>query len=94
MKRVVVDTNVWVSAAIEPLGPPAKVTGAVTQGPFVLVLSAPLLEELSRVLRRPRLVRLHRRTPAEIDQLVADLRESCEWVEVTSGRPRYLHGEG
>lgn len=86
MRRVVVDTNVWVSAAIEPAGPSGAVASAFALGRFHLLLSEPLLAELSDVLRRPRLIRCHRRPSAEIDQLLADLCARCEWVSVSGQR--------
>jgi putative PIN family toxin of toxin-antitoxin system len=53
--RVVVDTNVWISALLNPAGHPARVRKALEEGRFSLVVSAPVLEELARVMVRPRL---------------------------------------
>ncbi len=55
--RVVVDTNVWVSALIVPTGPPAAVLHALRERRFELVASWQLAEELADVLRRPKLRR-------------------------------------
>ena len=54
---VLLDTNVWVSAFLNPSGPPARVWHAWYAGRYEVVTSLPLLEELSDVLTRPRLTR-------------------------------------
>jgi putative PIN family toxin of toxin-antitoxin system len=51
--RALVDTNVWVSALLNPHGFPAKVLEALKTDQFELVLSEPLLAELLEVLSRP-----------------------------------------
>jgi putative PIN family toxin of toxin-antitoxin system len=55
--RAVVDTNVWISALLNPAGHPARIRSALEGDRFTLVASAPLFEELARVMVRPRLVR-------------------------------------
>lgn len=55
--RVVVDTNVWVSALINPHGPPAQVLAALKRNAFEPILAKALLDELVEVVRRPRLRR-------------------------------------
>ena len=52
--RVFVDTNVWVSAFVNPNGPPAHVLDAFLSGRFVPVISEVLLDEIGGVLKRPR----------------------------------------
>ena len=66
--RVLVDTNVWISAFINPDGPPGKVLAAFLEGRFVPVISQALLEEIREVLRRPRLRRVCR--VSEEDQTI------------------------
>lgn len=53
---VVLDTNVWVSAFLNPYGFPATLLRSWTDGAFQVAISAPLMEELDRVLSRPRLM--------------------------------------
>jgi putative PIN family toxin of toxin-antitoxin system len=55
MLRVVVDTNVLVSAVILPASPTGAVVLHLRQGAFTPLYSAELLEELARVLARPRI---------------------------------------
>ena len=54
MRRVVVDTNVLVSAALNPASAPGRVVRAAFMQQFELVVSPRLIEELSAVLRRPK----------------------------------------
>lgn len=67
--RVVVDTNIWISALINPVGPPARLIQAFRDGRAQLVLSEQLLDELHEVAQRPR---IRRRIPFD-DQELAEL---------------------
>ena len=53
--KVVIDTNIWVSALINPFGYPARIRKAFEKGIFQVVVSEPILEELADVLNRPRI---------------------------------------
>ena len=55
MKKVIVDTNIWVSALINPFGPPARIRNLWKEDKFDLIISQPLLVELVEVLNRPRI---------------------------------------
>ncbi|HEX8680673.1 MAG TPA: putative toxin-antitoxin system toxin component, PIN family [Ardenticatenaceae bacterium] len=55
MPVVLIDTNVWVSAFINPYGYPARIVKAWNDGAFQVVVSQALLEELVDVLSRPRI---------------------------------------
>lgn len=55
MRRIVVDPGVFVSAALSPMGNPAKVVEAIRSGLVILVVSPHLLAELDEVLARPKL---------------------------------------
>jgi putative PIN family toxin of toxin-antitoxin system len=78
--RVVVDTNVWVSAVLNPAGFPGRVLSAFEERQFTLITSEYLLDELRRVLARPRLVRKHRRSPEWIERFTRALGEGAECV--------------
>ena len=54
MKRVVLDTNVLVSAMISPFGNEAQVLDAVQRGKITPSLSRSILEEYADVLARPK----------------------------------------
>jgi len=61
----VIDTSVWVSAFLNPVGFPARVRQAAKEERFDLVVSVPMLEELRNVLLRPRIMRVRGTTPEE-----------------------------
>lgn len=71
MLRVVVDTNVWVSALLNPHGFPARVLDAFKADQFEPVLSEALLEELLDVLSRPRLVKKYHLAAREVAEFAA-----------------------
>lgn len=67
---VLVDTNVWVSAFINPHGAPAKLKDAWTCGDFQAVVSVPLLDELAEVLARPRIAKKYGLDAREIGEFL------------------------
>lgn len=52
--RVVVDTNVLISGAINPHGPPGRVVDAVLAGMVTVLYDDRILSEYAGVFRRPR----------------------------------------
>jgi putative PIN family toxin of toxin-antitoxin system len=80
--RAVVDTNVWVSALLNPAGQPAAIRLALARERFTLVTSEPLLTELAKVLARPRFARRYGVKGTDIGELVALLRERAEIAPV------------
>lgn len=52
---VLLDTNIWVSAIINPHGYPARLIRAWVDGRFQVIVSVPLLDEIADVLSRPRI---------------------------------------
>ena len=77
--RVVLDTNVLVSALLVESSPPAQLIVHWKQGRFTLLTAAPQLDELMRVTRYPKL--RTRLKPAQAGRLVNALREIAEVVE-------------
>jgi putative PIN family toxin of toxin-antitoxin system len=67
---VLIDTNVWVSAFINPHGYPAKLKAAWMQNRFQAVISVALLDELAEVLTRPRILTKYRLDPGEISEFL------------------------
>ncbi len=80
MLRVVVDTNVLVSALISPQGAAARLLAHPV--PYTLVLSTAILDELERVLRYPRLARRYHITPTLARDYVAVLATTALLVGV------------
>jgi len=81
--RAVLDTNQYVSVAIKAGGTADRLLTAWKEERFVLLLSPPILDEISRVLRSPRLRRLIRLTTAELNGLIESLLFDAE---LTPGR--------
>lgn len=78
-QRVVVDTNVWISAALSPTGWPAQAVRRVLEG-GVPVLSERTYAELETRLWRPKFDPYF---PREVrGQLLRDLRAAAYWVEI------------
>jgi len=67
---VLIDTNVWVSAFINRKGYPARVKEKFVSHEFDIVISPPLLQELSDVLRRPRIKDLYKISDEEIELFI------------------------
>lgn len=70
MRLVVIYTNVWVSAFLNRKGFPARIKDAWVNGEFEVVLSSPLLQEISRVLHRPRIKDKYGLAEDEITQFI------------------------
>lgn len=77
----VVDTNVVVSGLIgaDAGSPPARILDAMLDGRLIYLMSEPLLQEYSSVLRRESLVRFHGLKSEEIDVLLTDLVANAMW---------------
>jgi len=73
MFRVVLDANQFVSAILNPNGPPAKVLNGWREGLFELVTSPSIIDEIRKVLNYPRLSKTHKKSPKEIDLFLEDL---------------------
>ncbi len=77
----VLDTNVIVSGVLKEGNPPDAILRAWRGGAFQLVASAPLLEELIRVLGYPKIARRLGWSLAQQVEFVMALRESAVVVE-------------
>lgn len=73
MIRAVLNANVLASALVRPAGPPGEVLRALDREKFELVVSEPVLAELSRTLSYPRLQRLHGLSADDLDVWVASV---------------------
>jgi putative PIN family toxin of toxin-antitoxin system len=71
--RAIVDTNLFVSGLISPLGPPGRLLDVWHAGWFNLYLSDLQLAELTEVVSRPKIVRDDRITPQALANLLAGL---------------------
>jgi putative PIN family toxin of toxin-antitoxin system len=79
----VLDTNIWVSAFLNPLGFPARLVKAGRDGHFTIVSSLPLLDELQGVLMRPRIMKIRQYTQTEFETCVANVGAVVQLVPVS-----------
>lgn len=71
----VIDTNIWVSALLNPYGYPAKLRNAFKDGLFDTVISEQMITELAEVLNRPRLKNKYNLSAADIEELLIVIEE-------------------
>jgi putative PIN family toxin of toxin-antitoxin system len=85
MVRVVFDTNVFVSAFIQPKSPPGRLLARLIQGDkFELVLSTAILDEVGRALRYPKVRKRIKLDDDDLDLRVAMLGILSTIVSVSS----------
>jgi len=81
MSRIVLDTNVIVSALLQPVGPPAQVFVLALGGPLQLcVISANIYAEYEEVISRPRF----KRSEEIIASALRAIRNKGFWVRPTA----------
>lgn len=80
--RVVIDTNVLISAFIKRSSTPGRVLGYVRSGRLTPIYSAPMLDELLNVFSRPRFQRDYFVRIEDTDALFALLQADGEPVAV------------
>ena len=76
--RVVLDTNVWVSALITPAGTPATLLRKL-EG-HVLIASEEMLEEVQRVLQYERIAKRYNLTVGKVNSYLDNIREKMVLV--------------
>ncbi len=76
--RVVLDTNILVSALIAPAGKPAAIYNAWVEGKFTLLTCAVQLDELRATLGKPRVAELIK--PYRAGRLVNQIKKLAEDV--------------
>ncbi|MDI6727021.1 MAG: putative toxin-antitoxin system toxin component, PIN family [Smithellaceae bacterium] len=78
--KAVIDTNIWISALLNPFGFPAKLRQTFTAGSFQAVISEPMLLELAEVLNRPRIKDKYGLAAADIEEILRLIEERSESV--------------
>jgi len=78
-----IDTNVWVSALINPHGFPARTRDAWLAGRYKIIVSRPLLEELEDVLHRPRIQQRFGVMEVRAEELLLLITEKATPVEIS-----------
>ena len=91
----VVDTNVVVAGLVtgSSRSPVALVLDSMLSGTLVFLLSPALLDEYRSVLLRPKLMKLHGLTEAQIDQLLVELTANAIWRKPKPGSPAPDRGD-
>ncbi len=80
MIRVVIDTNILVSALLQPEGLPAAVLMQALSGGIQLCVSEAVFAEYNEVIRRPHL----KRSPEVIEGTLKTIRKLGRWVKPTA----------
>lgn len=83
MMRAVIDTNILIRALIKPRGTVGPIISRLGKGDFILIYSAPMLDELIAKLALPRIHQKYRVEEFEIEALVALIGARGEFVEPT-----------
>ena len=78
--RAVIDTKVWISALINPSGYPATLRKTFEKGSFEVVISEPILQEISEVLSRPRIRDKYAIAAEDIEGLLILIEEKADQV--------------
>ena len=85
--RVVLDTNVVVRAGKYSTGPARESLVLLGDDEHTILTTPPLVDELSRVLRYPRIQALHGMTDDEIDEFLEMFAASAQIVDLTTHDP-------
>jgi putative PIN family toxin of toxin-antitoxin system len=80
MIKVVLDTNVLISALLKEGSTPAMIVSLLGKKQFLLCLSQEILEEYKAVLERNRFSDLRKRKEKEIAELFAQIEREALWV--------------
>ena len=94
MRRLVLDTDVFVAALAGPGGGARRVLRACLAGEAQPIVGEALFREYESVLERPALWKRSLLTPAERLVLLEDFLSVAEWVEVYFGWRPNLPDEG
>lgn len=73
MLKIVLDTNVLVSALMNPHGTPAQIIDYVFENKIRLFISPPIVEELERILNYPKLMKRHGLEREKLKEFISDL---------------------
>lgn len=88
--RVVVDTNLLISATISSRGIPNKLVRAWQKNKFFLLISPRLIRELEEVSGRDKFGKYHVFL-SEMEELVVDIKSSAELIESISEEYLSIH---
>ncbi len=73
--RIVLDTNVVISAFLSPSGPPAQIVDAWQRREFMVIVSQAVIAEYQRALEYDHIRKRHRMTNEQLDELISGFHE-------------------
>ena len=79
--KVVLDANIFVSSLVNTKGNPKRIMFAWKEGAFDLLVSVPILEEVGRVLRYPRIAKRHKQDEQAIQRFLELLKNEAILIE-------------
>jgi len=86
MTRIVIDTNILVSAILTPKGNPAKILKLILEGKLYLIISPAILEETRQVFNYPRLVKRLKKNKITLDEVYGFLDKLSRVAVITQGK--------
>jgi putative PIN family toxin of toxin-antitoxin system len=78
--KAVIDTNIWISALLNPAGAPREIAERFQADQFALVCSNELIAELAQVFVRPKFARNIHNDQAE--RLIAILQRKAVFIQL------------
>ena len=81
--KLVLDTNVWVSAFLAK-GPPSRIVQMAEDGHVQIFASLDILQEIHRVLEYEKILRVLQRSGREVSPMMATIVSLCSLVDVKS----------
>jgi putative PIN family toxin of toxin-antitoxin system len=82
--RIVLDTNIFISGLISPVGKPARILRAIRDKKVVHLVSDPIVDEYLRVLEYPHIRRIKGITDVLVAEVASYLIHQTERVELFS----------
>ena len=79
--KIVLDANIYISALISTTGSPDKIIARWEQGDFEVLITQEIIDELSRVLRYPRIMKRHKKDEAKINRYLHLLSKQATMIE-------------
>ncbi len=82
--RIVLDTNIFISAFLSPTGGPARILKLFRLEALDILISEEILAEYQRALPYEKVRKFHALTDEQISRVIEDLRTFGTMVDVTS----------
>lgn len=79
--KVVLDANIFVSSLVNTQGNPKRIMSAWEEGAFDLLVSVPILEEVGRVLRYPRIAKRHKQDEQAVQRFLELVKNEAILIE-------------